>query len=88
MVGKRQDYPNDDKLPMPGEYGLAGDGHWYGAPPVPLDEYDMPLVANLSAHQVIEHKDGTVTVSPSILVGEQGRRLWHGYLERGVWREV
>ena len=46
--------------------------------------------ANLGAHDVIEHEDGTITVSPSILITtvEAGakRELWHGWLERGVWR--
>lgn len=43
-------------------------------------------IANLSLHQIIEHDDGTITVSPSILVSAGGKELWHGYLERGVWR--
>lgn len=46
---------------------------------------------NLAAHQVTEHEDRTITVSPSILIrGGAGMadELWHGYLERGVWREV
>lgn len=52
---------------------------------------------NLSKHSVYEHEDGTITVSPSILVtttrpngkGEmQEREDWHGYLERGIWRSV
>lgn len=40
-------------------------------------------------HEVTEHEDGTITVSPSILAetGEHGHD-WHGYLEAGVWREV
>lgn len=43
---------------------------------------------NLAAHDVTEHEDGTITVSPSILVSNpQQGELWHGYLERGVWRE-
>ncbi len=43
------------------------------------------------AHDVDEHDDGTITVEPkptnsnSILCPLCG---WHGYLERGVWREV
>lgn len=43
-------------------------------------------VGNLSAHEVTEHEDGTITVSPSILVssGRKDRRR-HGYLKRGVW---
>lgn len=47
---------------------------------------------NLAAHDVTEHEDGTITVSPSILVTQrregQDIELWHGYLERGVWRSV
>lgn len=48
---------------------------------------------NLVNHRVVEHEDGTITVSPSILVskcgkiGQKGEVLWHGYLERGAWRE-
>jgi hypothetical protein len=45
----------------------------------------------LSDHKVIEHDDGTVTVSPSILISchhEGHERHRHGYLEHGVWREV
>ena len=41
---------------------------------------------NLSHHDVIEHEDGTITVSPSILVSDaRGGRLRHGFLRRGVW---
>lgn len=44
---------------------------------------------NLAQHEIIEHEDGTITVSPSILVSLVGTdEGWHGYLERGVWREV
>lgn len=49
-------------------------------------------VGDLGNHDVVEHEDGTITVSPSILVSmpQDGKsvELWHGYLERGVWREV
>lgn len=40
----------------------------------------------LGDHDVVEHEDGTITVHPSILNASDGG--WHGYLERGVWREV
>jgi hypothetical protein len=43
---------------------------------------------NLSAHDVVEHDDGSITVSPSILVSDHTGELWHGYLERGVWRSA
>lgn len=45
-------------------------------------------LGNLSAHDVTEHEDGTITVSPSILLTSPGfpsvRR--HGFLVRGVWQ--
>jgi hypothetical protein len=43
-------------------------------------------IGNLRNHQIEEHEDGTITVSPSILLG--GSCSWHGYLKRGVWTEV
>lgn len=42
--------------------------------------------ANLQRHTVVEHEDGTITVSPSILISDNTGELWHGYLERGVYR--
>jgi hypothetical protein len=45
-------------------------------------------VGGLSKHTITEHEDGTITVSPSILVHPAADAPgWHGYLERGVWRE-
>ena len=43
-------------------------------------------VGQLRDHTVTEHDDGTVTVSPSIL--DPKRRGWHGFLERGEWRQA
>ena len=47
-------------------------------------------VGNLANHTVVEHADGTISATPSILISEPntGKTLWHGWLERGVWREV
>lgn len=46
---------------------------------------------NLANHDITEHDDGAITVSPSILI-RGGRSMevehWHGFLEHGVWREV
>ena len=41
-------------------------------------------------HKIIEHEDRTITVSPSILTtsGNPEEGNWHGYLEKGIWREV
>lgn len=48
-------------------------------------------VGTLVKHAITEHEDGTITVSPSILIyphkTERGESPgWHGFLERGVWR--
>lgn len=44
------------------------------------------LYGNLASHTVTEHDDGTISVSPSILVKAHDGSF-HGYLERGIWRE-
>lgn len=84
----------DDELKdnpfRPGAYGrvlgIQTPGEWDWSAVTPNG-----LHANLSAHDVIEHEDGTITVSPSILVtlpqGDNPTREWHGYLERGNWRK-
>lgn len=83
--------PGGFQLLKPGEYGKWTDGTWWACTP-------NGHGCNLSAHHVTEHTDGsisvshdaTITVSPSILVTERiGSRdveLWHGWLERGIWR--
>ncbi|MDO8640465.1 MAG: hypothetical protein Q7R33_02885 [Nitrosarchaeum sp.] len=63
-----------------GEYAKSPSGIWYAATP-------GNHLANLSGHSVTEHEDGTITVSPSIRVSTTGNKeLWHGYLEKGIWR--
>lgn len=79
----------------PGEYvKFTQDGKDHGWYAIPADtDPDDWMCANLNSHQVIEHEDGTITVSPSILIGGHNRQTgerkeWHGYLEKGVWRKV
>lgn len=61
------------------------DGNWYAVPP------GTDLLAGLAKHRVVEHDDGTITVSPSIEVSSndptRAANYWHGFLERGIWRE-
>jgi hypothetical protein len=45
-------------------------------------------VGDVSRHDVVEHDDGTITVSPSILVSDASGTQYHGFLERGVWRDA
>lgn len=82
MIGKRL-YPTDkDKvfeMMKPGDYFSLSSGEFIICTP-------NNLVASIRNHKVIEHEDGTITVSPSILI--TGTGTWHGYLEKGIWREV
>jgi hypothetical protein len=45
-------------------------------------------LANLMHHEVTEHEDGTITVSPSISVSTAEAEVYHGFLERGQWRSA
>jgi hypothetical protein len=86
MNGKRVDAdPNDQYFPSPhlepGNYGKGADGVWHCRPPW------KHAGGNLANHAVTEHEDGTITVAPSILITIPGMGTWHGFLERGVWRE-
>jgi len=64
---------------QPGDYWKHNDGEWYAETPT-------GLTANISGHTIVEHEDGTITVSPSILVNRDHPNGWHGYLEKGIWR--
>ena len=72
-----------NKWPEPGDYWYdahAREQCWKGCTP-------DGSMANLQKHDVTENADGTITVSPSILVRDDGKE-WHGYLECGNWREA
>lgn len=75
-IGRRRDFSSSEIL-EPGEYGRCDGADWYGCTPT-------GLLAGLRLHTVIEHDDGTITVSPSILVSGGGER-WHGFLRGGTW---
>jgi hypothetical protein len=102
MMGRRVQPNADGWLPNlePGDYGRIAEAHraayvgrsdWHGCTP-------NGHLCNLGGHEVVEHEDGTITASPSILVSssrwdEQQQTMvrfqaWHGYLEKGIWREV
>lgn len=76
--GRRRADGTDVADLMAGDYCQRGSRWWCCTP--------NGMMGNLERHEVTEHPDGTITVSPSILVA--GERSWHGYLERGVWREI
>ena len=70
---------------QPGEYvKMLALNTWYCCTP-------NGHVGNLRNHRVVEHEDGSITATPSILVQiakSDGTtvELWHGYLELGLWR--
>lgn len=66
---------------QPGDYWKNEWGWWYANTP-------NSLLGNLKGHEVTEHEDGTISVSPSILVNDGRPNAWHGYLEHGTWRAV
>lgn len=73
--------------------GLKRGAYWRGTSndgPIWLVVLPNGMLGSLAKHEVTEHDDGTITVSPSILTTSPGQPdwQWHGYLERGVWREV
>jgi hypothetical protein len=93
VQGRRINDPNPNgafQSLQPGDYvhlvytGDDGKSYdcWYACTP-------NGETANLGAHEVTEHEDGTITVSPSILISTrqngQNVELWHGWLRRGVW---
>ena len=87
MIGNRRtDIAADEYyLLKPGEYMKgAGDRQWWARTPVNAS-FARGAIANLERHDVTEHADGTITVSPSILVSAAPSQSWHGFLRRGVW---
>jgi hypothetical protein len=86
MIGQR--LPDGEPSPWPPPIGA----YWRMQKRVDSNElvfYAMTpngLYANLAGHNVIEHDDGTITVTPSILCRQPSVGEWHGFLERGVWR--
>ncbi len=65
---------------IPGSYGKDSQGTW-------MICFPDGRLGNLKLHTVTEHEDGTISVTPSILVTGGGSAIAiHGYLERGIWR--
>lgn len=87
--GVRVEMGAGDELPqeMPvGGYAVDSKGLVWCR--VPGSTSSLRAYRRLDLHQSVVHEDGTITVSPSILaLGHDGVN-WHGFLERGVWREV
>lgn len=92
MQGRRR-YPPEptEDFPYPIPEDCQPGDYWFD-PTTRVWYVECPngCFGSLANHQVVEHADGTITVSPSILVRVVNnlQTQWHGYLEHGVWREV
>jgi hypothetical protein len=83
----RRVYPNErgHLVLAEGDYGKDLAGEWWCRPP-------GCSMGSLKDHEITEHEDGTVTVTPSIeadpvAVGKPPP-AFHGYLQHGVWRKA
>jgi len=53
---------------------------WYVRPP------GTRRAASIQGHDVVEHDDGTITVTPSLRYSSWNRNdYWHGWLTAGQW---
>lgn len=66
-----------DYCPVPDGIDPRGAGVWYAMDPT-------GVAGAVVEHAVVEHEDKSITCSPSLVMPSG----WHGWLERGVWREV
>ena len=82
MQGTRLADGWNEGIPPAGSYFKSARGVWMATTP-------NGLLGDLGNHEVVEHEDGTISVTPSILVTTHRDEVqWHGFLERGVWRQV
>lgn len=64
-------------------YPVAGDHPWTWWQMTCPDGHGGTLDPKI--HQVIEHEDGTITISPSIDMSQRIPGAYHGWLRRGEW---
>lgn len=76
----------------PGDYWFDYELGYFLVCPPKLDFEGNIILGTLRNHSVVEHEDGTISVSPSIFIGgtfgseNKAIELFHGFLEHGVWR--
>lgn len=94
MRGRRRPDNTDPVDFEPGDYGWFRSGAkaqngLYVFPPR-SERYPMTALGRISPkiHNVEEHTDGTITVSPSIRQSwTSDGDAWHGFLKHGEWEE-
>ena len=85
MIGRRVHATAEGLFLAEGDYARDASGAWSCMAP-------GGLVGNLRNHDVTEHEDGTITVSPSIKItgsnDDGSPATYHGFIEKGVWRNA
>lgn len=80
LQGRRRANNTPSRNSQPGDYW------WSDAAKAWMCVVPHGMRGSLRGHEITVHEDGTITASPSIWM--TGERTWHGFLERGMWREV
>lgn len=90
MQGVRRDVDGSEWTTVEkGDYGkMTTDDVWHWYCRVPSANMNNSGICDLSKHTVATNDDGTINVAPSILTWDGDGHKWHGFLERGIWREV
>lgn len=70
----REDGRPGDYCKVPPSVDPRGDHVWYAVGP-------DGIAGAIVTHDVVEHDDGTITCSPSLVMPSG----YHGHLQRGVW---
>ncbi len=91
MPKKQVDLEADMQGLNPGDYGKDKNGVWWFRPPADPQDPDWPKgipPARIGKHTVVEHPDGTITVSPSLVFRTGVGIAWHGWLRNGIYTKV
>ncbi len=88
-------YPNPDgwldpvAMAQRGAYGRATSPEIKAGGPIGWWEVTAPDgsmgTLNPTIHTVVEHEDGTITVSPSLDFSKRRAGAYHGFLRKGEW---
>lgn len=86
MIGRRIPTANWEEIihmrnVQPEDYWNDYRSGWMVCVPVKVEQ-GIGCLASLKYHKVEEHEDGTITVTPSIVVETCN---YHGFLIRGQW---